>query len=149
MPETQTRDLFAVAGSDPVAEWAEMLKQCRKFEPSLLKLWKDEYEAWKHRYQLFRDQEQRTFYTATESGSVPSIPSEALRFHRATLLALMQAGESCETHLSALPLDGEEAQERLMCQRRIRTLLDSLQETFELWHPVNIERVEERRSLVL
>lgn len=140
-------DLFAVQDSDPMREWIALAKQIESFQPSLLKRWKDEYDCWKHHYQHFRDSEQKTFFTQEEDGSLPRTSDQVMRLHRRSLLALWQGGEKCADQLLALPLEGEEAQERLDWQRRLHTLLEALQETLELWHPVNAERIEERKAL--
>ena len=139
-------DLFTVQDGDPVREWTALAKELEAFQPSLLGRWKQEYDCWKHHYQRFRDYEQKTLYTATEHGEVPKPSDQVMRLHRRVILALYQSGEQCADQLESLPLEGDEAQERLTMQSRIRTLLESLQETLELWHPVNTERVEQRKA---
>jgi hypothetical protein len=145
MPSTPPKDLFAVHEGDPIREWASLARELENFQPSLLKQWKDEYECWKHHYQRYRDFEQKTLFTPTEEGDVPKPSEMVMRLHRRALLALLQSGEKCSEHLRSLDLEGEEAQERLDWDRRLRTLLEALQETLEIWHPVNAERIEERK----
>jgi hypothetical protein len=139
-------DLFAVH-DDPIRDWASLAKDLEGFQPSLLKVWKTEYECWKHHYQRFRDFEAATLFTIDEAGNLPKPQEGVMRLHRRCVLALLQSGEICAQILLALNLEGDEAQERLELKRRIRTLLDSLQETLELWHPVNVERVEQGKAI--
>jgi hypothetical protein len=142
------KDLFAVSDGDPVRDWATLSKELEAFEPSLLKVWKAEYECWKHHYQRFRDYEQISLFPTTEL-EIPPLPQDSvMRLHRRALLALLQSGEKCAELLRELPLENDDAQERLDWKRRIRTLLESLQETLELWHPVNAERVQQRKAML-
>jgi hypothetical protein len=141
-------DLFSVDSDDHVRDWGALVKDIEKQRPSLLGLWKEEYDRWKHGYQRFRDCEEIAFFTPTEAGDLKPLEDQVLRFHRRAILALLGSGEKCETHLSQLALeDDEESQDRLICLRRIRTLLDSLRESLDLWHPVNAERVTELRKM--
>ena len=141
------KDLFAVPDGDPIHDWATLAKELEAYQPSLFKVWKTEYDCWKHHYQRFRDYEHTTLFTADESGGVPKPREEVMRLHRRSVLALLQSGQVCADLLLALPLEGDEAHERLEWQRRIKTLLESLQETLELWHPVNMERVKQRHAI--
>ena len=143
---SQPKELFSIQ-ADPVRDWATLAKELESFEPSLLRVWKTEYECWKHHYGRFRDFEQATLFSVDDIGALNAVPEDAMRMHRRCNLALMQSGEICAQTLIALNLDGGDAQERLELKRRIRTLLDSLQETLELWHPVNIERVAQRKVI--
>ena len=147
MTESQSSLVFAVTNGDPIADWTGINTEMDSFQPSLLAVWKKEYECWRHHYQRFRDAEQKTFYVATDRGETPQPVDAVVRLHRRALLSLFHSGELTADHLLALPLVGEEAQERLDCERRLRTLLESLQETLELWHPVNMERIEEKKAL--
>jgi len=147
MDASPPKDLFSVHDGDPIREWTALARELEGFQPSLLKQWKDEYECWKHHYQRFRDYEQKTLFTATEEGATPKPSETVMRLHRRALLALLQSGEHCSANLRSLELEGEEAQERLVWDRRFRTLLDSLQESLEIWHPVNAERTEERKAM--
>ncbi|MCE9612366.1 MAG: hypothetical protein K8R23_19375 [Chthoniobacter sp.] len=148
MSTTPPKDLFAVHDGDPIREWAALTRELETFQPSLLKQWKDEYECWKHHYQRFRDSEEKTLFTATDEGQSPKPSETVMRLHRRALLVIMQSGEQCSEHLRSLDLNGEEAQERLVWDRRLRTLLEALQENLEIWHPVNAERTEEERKLM-
>jgi hypothetical protein len=147
MPPAPSPDLFALQDGDPVRDWSVLTKELESFQPSLLRLWKDQYAAWKHNYQRFRDAEQKTLFTQDEAGEMPQPSEQVFRWHRRALLALFHSGELCADQLASLNLEGEDAQERLDWTRRIRTLLDSLQETLELWHPVNMERIEEKKAI--
>ena len=126
---------------------APVLEAMEKQDPSLLGLWKEEYERWKHCYQRFRDHEEQAFFTGGQDNEPKHLDEHLLRFHRRVIIALLASGERCETHLSQLPLDDDEhLQDRITCDRYIRALLDSLRES--LWHPVkNAERVTELRKL--
>lgn len=148
MKRTGTKDdLFAVQDGDPIREWTALAKELETFQPTLLGRWKQEYDCWRHHYQRFRDCEQKTLYTATKEGEIPKPSEHIMRLHRRSVLALLQSGEQCADQLDLLPLEGEEAKERLDLVRRIRTLLDALQESLELWHPVNMERVEQKKAI--
>jgi hypothetical protein len=142
-------DLFATINpNDQIRDWGALAKDLEKQEPSLLGLWKEEYDRWKHGYERFRACEEDAFFTADSHNQPKHIDEQLLRFHRRVIIALLGTGERCETHLSQLPLDGDdESQERLACERRIRVLLDSLRESLDLWHPVNAERVTELRKM--
>jgi hypothetical protein len=142
-----TTDLFAIADNNPVRDWATLAKELEAFRPSLFNVWKKEYDCWKYHYQRFRDYEQATLFTAEDNGDIPKPSDDVMRQHRRAVLALFQSGEICADLLLALPLEGEQAQERLEWKRRLRTLLDSLQETLELWHPVNLERSKQRHAI--
>jgi len=142
------KDLFSVEGSDPIRDWTALAKDLESFQPSLFKLWQKDYDCWRHHYQRFRDFEQATLFTAAEDGDSPKPSEQIMRLHRRALIALMQSGGLCSEQLLALPLDGEDAQERLVWERRLRTLVESLQESLELWHPVNLERSDERRTFL-
>jgi len=135
-----TKDLFRVE-SDSLRDWGALVRDVEQFNPSLLSLWKEEYERWKHAYQRFRDCEEHTFFTADETGAARRLDENTLRFHRRAVLALLSSGEKCREHLNSLPLEGEEAQERLVFAKRAATLIDGLRETLEVWHPVNVERI--------
>lgn len=149
MASNTPKELFAVHEGEPIRDWATLTKELEEFQPSLLKIWKEQYECWKHNYQRFRDYEQSAFFVATEEGAVPAPSEPVMRLHRRALLALLKSGEQCSELLLSLPLenDDEAAQERLDLNRRIRTLLDSLQEGLELWHPVNVERVQQNKAV--
>lgn len=145
--EVPPKELFSVHEGEPIRDWATLAKELESFQPSLLKVWKDQYDCWKHHYQRFRDYEQTAFFVATEQGEVPQPSEPVMRLHRRSLLALLKSGEQLAELLLALPLEHDEAQERFEWNRRIRTLLESLQETLELWHPVNVERVQQRKEI--
>src|SRR3954468_13337285 len=146
-PSKPPQELFTIS-QDPVRDWATLAKELEAFDPSLLAVWKTNYECWKHHYVRFRSFEQDTFFEIGEDGVLKHVAEDALRMHRRCLLTLMQSGEICAQTLIALELQNEDAQqERLQLKRRIRTLLDSLQETLELWHPVNVERAVQRKVI--
>ncbi len=143
---SEKNDLFTVHEGDPTREWTALAREFEAFQPSFLKRWREDYDCWKHHYQRFRDSEEKTLYTATEQGGITKPSDQVMRLHRRALLSLLQSGEQCSEQLDALPLENDEAQERLVLTRRIRTLLEALQEALELWHPVNQERAEQRKE---
>jgi hypothetical protein len=148
MDSAAPEQLFSVP-NDPVYNWAALAKELEGFKPSLLKIWMSEYECWKHHYRRFRDHEHVTLFKAVEGTDMAPKPNEqVMRFHRRALFALLQSGEQCAELLDKLKLENEEAQERLVLQRRIKILLESLQETLELWHPVNTESIERRTAIL-
>jgi hypothetical protein len=141
-------DLFSVNTEDHVRDWGALVKDLERPSSSLLSIWKEEYDRWKHCYARFRECEEQEIFTADEKNQPKHLGEHVMRFHRRAILALLGSGEKCETQLSQLPLDDdEESQERLACARRIRVLLDSLRESLDLWHPVNAERVTELRKM--
>src|SRR5438270_11508120 len=103
-PENQPKELFSIQ-ADPVRDWATLAKELESFEPSLLRVWKTEYECWKHHYVRFRDFEQATLFSVDEIGALSAVPEDAMRMHRRCTLALMQSGEICAQTLIALNLD--------------------------------------------
>lgn len=137
-----TKELFPVQ-TDPLHDWGALVREIEQFKPSLLSLWKEEYDRWKHKYQRFRDAEEHSFFTADESGHAKRLDENTLRFHRMAVFALLSSAEKCREHLNALPLEGEDAQERLTLAKRASVLIEGLRETLEVWHPVNVERITE------
>src|SRR6266481_5676444 len=131
-------DLFSVApAEDPAREWGSLVQELEKCDLSLLEVWKSTYEQWKHGYQRFRECEERAFFTASADGEPRDPDDNVLRLHRRAILALLGSGEKCEGNLNQLPLGDDEKKERLEWARRLRVLLDSLRESFDLWHPMN------------
>lgn len=142
------RELFAVAPEEQIQDWGALVRELEKQEPSLLGLWKEEYEHWKNGYLRFRGCEEQAFFTVGGDHQPRILDDQILRFHKRAILALWASGEKCETHLSQLPLeDPQDAQDRLVFARRVRTLLDSLRESLDLWHPANAERSAELRKM--
>ncbi len=146
MPHSKS-DLFTVDPKDPPRDWGTLVREFEKQDPSLLSIWREQYEKWKAEYTRFRAKEEETFFSAGEGQEPRRLDEGTLGFHRRGIIALLSSGEKCEANLVRLPLDDNEGQERSVCLRRIRVLLDSLRESLDLWHPVNAERVIELRKL--
>ncbi len=142
-----TPELFSVKQSDdPAHDWSGLVKELEKFAPSMLDQWKKDYECWKHQYSKFRQFEQDLIFTGNDAGEPAQLNEQLMRFHRRALFALLSSGERCAELLQEIPLDHESQQERYLWSKRIRVLLDSLQESLDTWHRVNAERVEKKAT---
>ena len=147
MPPTRDQDLFTQAVDEPLHKWAVLEQELRQTKISPLEVWKEQYQRWKELYSRFREMEQATLYKAGEDGQPIKPSQQALRFHRQVITLLLHTGDACVEALVRLHLDDGDADERHNCHIRVETMLSSLRESLELWHPANKEKLDAIRNL--
>jgi hypothetical protein len=126
----------------PLEDWQSLARDLERPGATLLEIWRKGYEEWKHGYERFRNFEERMFYEGDGAGNISQPDEKTMRLHRRCLFALMSSGEKCLESLMQLPVDREEVAEQMKYRSYAGVLIESLQESLDLWHPVNRERAD-------
>lgn len=131
-------DLFNRSPNQDNMLWASLAAELRAQSPSMLSEWENGYERWKSGYKRFRDREERLLFESGEDGGVPELREDLMNYHRRSLATLIDSGTAWLQELDRLALDSDEhKQHRLVLKRRINCLIESLQESMEIWHPIH------------
>jgi hypothetical protein len=148
MQDTHTDYLIPPDCDSPSAlNWENLEKALLRTRLSPLDAWKEQYEDWKQLYGSFRAAEEQSFYSADASGKAVSPTVQEIRAHRQCITLLLHTGQQCLETLLKLPLDEEESKERHDWHLRMETLLISLREAMEIWHPANKQPVAKLKEI--
>jgi hypothetical protein len=105
-----------------------------------LAIWKTNFETWRNSFTEFRKSEKEIFFADTEN-----LLSQ--RFHRSWTCQLIAIGEKLAADLMSCNVGEERAREEQL--RQIDSFLNNLRETFETWHSLDREKVENKLSVFL
>lgn len=124
------------------SKWESLVDESSRYKPGLLEGWKRTYQEWRQLYSKFRTIEQATMYAPNPEGFPPTPSGNTKRLHRLMIGMLSGHGEALMENLSDLHdkiEDKANAQHEYQeCKMKLGILLESLRESLELWHPVNL-----------
>jgi len=136
MASSLKTDLF----TQEETKWEKFHRTVRDFHPSPVDGWRWLYGKWKTNYQSFRDLEKKSLYSVDEAGKASKADDGEMQAHRESISYLIWSGEMLSHQLDQISTvfdSKEEKEEAHTMKIAIGTLLESLRESMEIWHPAN------------
>lgn len=120
-------------------QWEKFERNVRLFKPKPVDAWQYLYNQWKTLYRSFRDLEEKSLYSVDNRGKTIKADEGTSRSHRQSLAYLVFTGEALATQLDQITnlVEAEEKEDAHQMKIRMGTMLESLRESVELWHPAN------------
>lgn len=125
--------------------WSALWEYLIRRSPTEFDLWQHLYDQWKAAYGAFRALEQETLYSQDSTGQpVPPDPND-LQSHARAIPLLISSGEELQRILILLAEGRNNTDFKWLSeQTALHTLLESLRESFALWHspePANANEI--------